>query len=962
MSAQQPPDELSRREFTRLLGASVALASGAGCTRALPESIVPYVRQPPELTPGIARTYATSSMLDGYATGLLVECHEGRPTKIEGNPEHPASLGGSGVFEQALILQLYDPDRARGPRRDSDPVAWRTAIDHLAQPRPDRGAGLRLLLEPTSSPLTHALVQRARARHPEMRVTFHAAGATRATVDGARAALGRALQAQHAFERAQVVLALDADFLGALPFRLRHARHFAGRRRGQGVRLYAVETMLSITGTMADERLRRPGRDVASIAAAVAVALGGVGEGVARACAALGAAVDAGARRWAQAAARDLRRRPRGTTLILASERQPAAVHALAIAMNGALGNIGGAGESGRAPLTFTAPVIPERVDGQQDLAALAGEMRAGRVDTLLALGSNPIYDAPADLEWAGAAARVRDTIHAGLYENETGQASRWFLPVTHELESWGVGRAYDGTLSLAQPLIRPLHDGRSLVELLAALAGDLQPDGRKLVKDSVAKGAERDWEAALAAGFVDDTAEPAVAVSVDPRGVERTLGGLRAPAADAIEIGFYLSPTVHDGRFANNAWLQELPSPVGKLTWDNAALMSPATAGALGAGDGDLVEVEAGGRSLRVPALVVPGHADRSLSLWLGYGRHGHEQVAAGVGASAYPLRSLAAPWFVNGAAHKVAGRHELAITQAHWAMVDRKGDDSFALRTTRAELANVAHVTADHRGDQPSFFNGPGRSIGMLPPALGSGPQWAMSIDTSVCIGCNACMVACQAENNVLVVGRAGVRNSREMHWLRIDTYFSGEPDDPRAVHQPMMCQHCEHAPCEYVCPVNATVHSPDGLNEMVYNRCVGTRFCSNNCPYKVRRFNWFDWKDRQAANQGLVALQRNPDVTVRDRGVMEKCSYCVQRIRRAEIAARKETREIAAGEVVTACAQACPTGAIVFGSLHEADGAVARLRRDPRMYEVLHDLGTRPRTTYLARVDDPNGELAR
>jgi molybdopterin-containing oxidoreductase family iron-sulfur binding subunit len=902
-------------------------------------------------------------MLDGYATGLLVECHEGRPTKIEGNPEHPASLGGSGVFEQALVLQLYDPDRARGPRRDSDPVDWRTAIDHLAQSRSDRGAGLRLLLEPTSSPLTHTLVQRVRARHPEMRVTFHAAGASRAALEGARVALGRALQAQYAFEHAQVVLALDADFLGTLPFRLRHARRFAARRRGDGVRLYAVETVLSITGTMADERLPRPGRDVASIAAAAAVAVGGVGEGVARASAALGGTIDAGAQRWAEAAARDLRRRPRGTTLVIAGDRQPPAVHALAIAMNEALGNIGGARELWRAPVTFTAPVIPERVDGQQDLAALAGEMRAGRVDTLLALGGNPIYDAPADLEWAGAAARVRETIYAGLYENESGQASRWFLPVTHELESWGDGRACDGTLSLAQPLIRPLHDGRSLLELLAAMAGDRQPDGRRLVKDSVAKGAERDWEAALAAGFVDDTAEPAVAVAVDRSGVERAVAGVPAlAAAGELEVGYYLSPTVHDGRFANNAWLQELPSPVGKLTWDNAALMSLATAGALGAGDGDLVEVEAGGRSLRVPALVVPGHADRCVSLWLGYGRHGSERVAAGVGASAYPLRTQAAPWFAPGAAHRVAGHIALAITQAHWAMVDRKGDESFALSTTRAELAHVADVTSEHRGDQPSFFNGPGRSAGMLPPAAGTGPQWAMSIDTSVCIGCNACMVACQAENNVLVVGRAGVLNSREMHWLRIDTYYSGEPEHQRVVHQPMLCQHCEHAPCEYVCPVNATVHSPDGLNEMVYNRCVGTRFCSNNCPYKVRRFNWFDWKDRQPANQGLVSLQRNPDVTVRDRGVMEKCSYCVQRIRRAEIAARKQAREIGADEVVTACAQACPTGAIVFGSLHEDDSAVSRLRRDPRMYEALHDLGTRPRTTYLARVDDPNGELAR
>jgi molybdopterin-containing oxidoreductase family iron-sulfur binding subunit len=575
-------------------------------------------------------------------------------------------------------------------------------------------------------------------------------------------------------------------------------------------------------------------------------------------------------------------------------------------------------------------------------------------------VGANPSYDAPVDLEWTAGLRRVGDSICAGLYENETARASRWFVPMAHELESWGDGRAYDGTLSLAQPLVRPLHGGRSGIELLAALAGDRHPDGRALLRQAITRAHPVDWEAAMALGFIERSEEPPVDVAVDLAAVGAAIAELPAPAggtAASLEIGFYRSPSVHDGRFANNAWLQERPTPIGKLTWDNAALLSPATARMLGVDDADLLEIDAAPGSIRAPVLIVPGHADRSLSLWLGYGRSGAERVAAGVGVNAYRLRTHGAPWFMPGAAHKVAGRRDLAITQMHWVMATL--GRSIALRTSRAALRDDLHLADEQRGDQPSFFGGPQRAAGLGPPAPGSGPQWAMSIDTSVCIGCNACMVACQAENNVLIVGREGVLNSREMHWLRIDTYFSGPPDGPAVVHQPMLCQHCEHAPCEYVCPVNATVHSPDGLNEMIYNRCVGTRFCSNNCPYKVRRFNWFDWKDRQTANRGLVVLQRNPDVTVRDRGVMEKCSYCVQRIRRAEIAARRQDREIAPGEVVTACAQACPTGAIVFGSLREPDGAVARLRRDPRSYEVLHDLGTRPRTTYLLRVDDPNPE---
>ncbi|HEY4184175.1 MAG TPA: TAT-variant-translocated molybdopterin oxidoreductase [Polyangia bacterium] len=959
--ADRPASDVSRRQFGRLLGASVALATGAGCSGGKPKKILPYVRQPPTVKSGVATTYATSMLLDGYATGLLVESHEGRPTKVEGNPEHPASLGAAGVFEQAHVLQLYDPDRASHPRRDTLPVGWRQVIDRLGAARADHGAALRLLIEPTSSPLVHRLVNDARKRLPEMRVTFHAPCGQRAPLDGAHLAFGHALAPQFDLRRAQAIVSLDADLLGTMPFRLRHARHFADRRR-EGTRLYVVEAMLSITGTMADNRLRRRGQDLPRLAAALALALGELPANLAAACAHAAVGGDEPDKTWAQAVAADLRGRPRGTTLIVVGERQPAALHALGYALNERLGNIGDATTASAAPLVFTATAIPEpRLDGaEQDLAALAADVRSGGVDTLITIGGNPVYDAPVDLDWAEVLHLVPDSVYAGLYENETARASRWFMPVSHGLESWGDGRAYDGTLSLQQPLIRPLHSSRSVPELLAALGGIRQPDGLTLLRASWP--ANLDWETALGRGFVASTAEHPAQARLDANAIALATEGLARPAgagegAAALEIGFYLSPTVHDGCFANNAWLQELPTPVGKLTWDNAALLAPATAQQLGVGDGDRLQVMASGRSIEVPALIIPGHAADSLSLWLGYGREGAERLASGVGASAYRLRTGGAPWFTAGKAVKIAGRHELALTQKHWTVQGRP----IALATTRMAWRRDQTLTEAHKGTEASFFGPPKRTPALRLADPDAGPQWAMSIDTSVCIGCNACMVACQAENNVLVVGKAGVLVSREMHWLRIDTYFQGPAGDPTVVHQPMLCQHCEHAPCEYVCPVNATVHSPDGLNEMVYNRCVGTRFCSNNCPYKVRRFNWFDWSERQGANQGVVKLQRNPDVTVRERGVMEKCSYCVQRIRRAEITARKQQREIARDEVVTACQQACPTRAIVFGSLNDEASRVGALRFDRRSYEVLHELGTRPRTTYLLRLDDPNPELA-
>jgi molybdopterin-containing oxidoreductase family iron-sulfur binding subunit len=776
-----------------------------------------------------------------------------------------------------------------------------------------------------------------------------------ADIEGARLAFGRPLLPQYDFSKARAIVALDADFLAEMPLSARYARQWARGRgpdgpRGAMSRTYVVESRVSVTGSVADERLARPLRAVSEVARAIAAQLplpaplrpvvsGAGNDDVAR---------------WARAAAADLLARPRGSTIVIAGDRQPPAVHALAYAMNGALGNLG-------ATVTFTAPVLPavgaEAGLPLQPLDELVADMHAGRVDTLLIAGTNAVYSAPSDLGFAKALGRVRDTIYAGSYEDETGSACGTMAPIAHPFESWGDARGYDGTVSMIQPLIEPLVDARPFIELLAALAGDAAPDARRLMHQfwTVDRGlSPADWAEALRIGFQADSAAPPVAPPrVDAAAIAAAVGALADRAATparsgTVDVELYPSPTVHDGRFANNAWLQEQPSPIAKLTWDNAAFVSPATARAFGVDTGSIVELDAGRARVRAPVMVVPGTADGVAAVWLGYGRRGQEAVADGVGFDAYPLRTRAHLHAVPDVAMRARpGQHAFARTQTEQSQHDRV----FALQLPLAAYRRDPDFAAPHRAPAPS----------LMPEYPYAGHQWAMSIDLGLCTGCSACTVACMAENNIPVVGKDQVARGRDMNWLRIDTYVAGTAARPAFVHQPMMCQHCEKAPCEYVCPVEATTHSPDGLNEMVYNRCVGTRFCSNNCPYKVRRFNWFDWGDRVAFNRGLVQLQYNPEVTVRERGVMEKCTYCVQRIRGAGIRARLDGRDLAPGEVKTACQATCPTGAIEFGSLAHAATEMVRRRADPRAYAVLQrEEGTQPRTIYLARVDNPNPDV--
>jgi molybdopterin-containing oxidoreductase family iron-sulfur binding subunit len=938
-------DGVDRREFLRLAGASIALAGLDGCTRMPAEHILPYVDNRPELTPGVGQYYATALCVDGLATGVIVESHDGRPTKIEGNPEHPASLGAAGVLEQAAVLQLYDPDRARyarlGKSRSSRAtIARMLAPDSLRARVGPTGKGLRLLLAPTTSPLDEELLAQVISRYPDARVHMYA------PMVADRAATP--FVDQYDVSRADVILAVDSDFLASGPFHLRYARQFAdGRRLEQPTdamnRLYVIESSFTPTGSAADHRFAVRPSDIPATLRAVLAALGDV------------TTERRAGEPWEAAIARDLRAHA-GRGVVVVGQHQAGEVRALGDAINDAIG------AHGRTTWRTPNPLIGARV-AIHPFDELLGALRAREVDTLIIVGGNPSYTTPAALDFPSLLRMVPNLGYLGLYENETAAHASWFLPMSHALETWGDARAHDGTTSIVQPLVKPLYDSMSPAELLAAIAG-VSPDQAEayvLLRASWSKrtGSEADaaWQTALRSGTIAGTAFAPTAVGAASASNEKTINTAnvaRSGERGAIDVVYRADPKVHDGAFANNGWLQELPAPLTQLAWGNAALISPSTARRLNVSTGDVVLLAVDNRRLETPALVLPGHADDTVTLHLGYGRAGAERLARGVGANAYAMWPSIGHWSErNGSLTKQQGTKALSIVQTHSAL-----EASQPVR--RATIA-------DYRASPSSVGQRAGRVLSLFPgtpsvhdPAAPN--EWAMTIDLSTCIGCGACSVACQAENNIPVVGADEVANGRAMHWIRIDRYFapgvSGTPGgDIEALHQPMLCQHCEKAPCEYVCPVEATVHSDDGLNEMVYNRCVGTRFCSNNCPYKVRRFNWFDYNAQLSETELMV---KNPNVSVRERGVIEKCTFCVQRIREAEIAAGREDRALRGSEVRTACQQACPTNAIVFGSLTDRDSAMVRRREQPRSYSALHDLGTEPRVKYLARIRNPNPDI--
>ena len=937
-------DPIDRRDFIRLMGASLALAGLTGCTKQHEEKIVPYVDAPEEIIPGKPLFYATHFVHGGYALGVLAESHMGRPTKIEGNPEHPSSLGSTNVFAQASVLQLYDPDRSQSHLKYGRMATWddfaRDIELALVPLQLSRGAGLRILTETVTSPTLAAQIRTLLERFPEAKWHQYEPVNGDNALAGAELAFGEPVATRYHFDKAAVVVSLDGDFLGQGPGHVRYARDFAARHSplaGKKMsRLYAVESAPSLTAAQADHKVVVRASQVELIARALARGLG------------IDAAVGDvhGHEAWIDAVVRDLKKN-RGSCIVVAGDHQLPVVHALAHAMNEALDSFG-------KTVELLEPVEAQPINQTASIKELSADMAAGAVQLLVILGGNPAYTAPADCAFAAAMEKVKLVVHQGLFPDETAKRSHWHIAGTHTLEEWSDARAFDGTVSIGQPLIEPLYGGRSAYEVMSVLLGRAGRKGLELVQThwKEASGAgdafESKWRRWLHDGWIPSTAAPAKKPKLK-KDFAPSAPSAHAMGTVDLELMFQPDPGVWDGRYANNAWLQEMPRPLTKVVWDNVVLMAPQTAAYRRLKNGFVIELQLGGRKIQAPVFIHPGHPEDSATVYFGGGRTAAGRVGNGTGFNAYAIRSTEHPWIAVGAARDTGSTRDVVTTQEHSTLDGRHHYRSATLSEFEAHPNWVQKY--DEFGQQPVTIY-PGFDYS-------TGNQWGMVVNLNACIGCNACTIACQAENNIPVVGKEQVKRGREMNWIRVDRYFTGDPAQPGAVMQPLTCMHCENAPCEAVCPVAATVHSREGLNQMVYNRCVGTRYCSNNCPYKVRRFNYLKFADHTTPS---YKLQRNPDVTVRARGVMEKCTFCVQRISEARIEAKKQGRlvDVAADKLQTACQQACPTRAIVFGDVNNANDEVAKLRAHPLNFGMLVELNTRPRLTYLARIRNPNPEL--
>jgi molybdopterin-containing oxidoreductase family iron-sulfur binding subunit len=949
-------DSVSRRGFLKVMGASLGLAGMTGCVRLPFEPIVPYVRQPEEAIPGRPTFYATAVTLGGYASPVLVESHLGRPTKIEGNDLHPASLGGTDIFTQASLLTMYDPDRSQSVVSMGDQRSWQAFLSAIRGPlsaqKALQGAGIRILTPTISSPTLADQLRNFLKIYPQAKWHVYEPVNRDNVLEGAKLAFGQPVETRYDFSKADVIVSLDADFLSAgFPGNTRYIRDFAKRRDPDAPmnRLYAIESTPTSTGAKADHRLPMKASDVER----------GVGHLVAgshplREVGSRNSGLPEDQFAFMVAIEKELAT-PRGTSLVIVGDHQPASLHALAHSMNLAQGNVG-------KTVFYSDPVDANPTNQADSIKDLVADMRGGKVDLLIILGGNPAYDAPTDLNFADALknGKVPLRVHHGLYQNETAELCHWHVNATHDLEAWGDARAYDGTVSIIQPLIAPLYNGKSAHEFVALLSGQADATGYDLVRSYWQKqhtGADFElfWRKSLHDGWVEGTTSAAKDFNrVKPNAWE--LPQSKPADPNAIELNLRRDPTIYDGQFSNNGWLQGLPKPMTKLTWDNAILIGPKMAERLEIKTEDVVELELNGKKVKGPVWIQAGHPDNSVTIFLGYGRTRAGRVGTAQGFNAYELRTSAAPWIASGVKiTKTGDTYELASVQGYQSMDTPDG----------AHRPLVRETTLEEYKKEPAFAKEeePPKELTLYTPYPYEKEDyaWGMTIDLNSCVGCNNCILACQSENNIAVVGQEQVRRGRHMHWIRVDAYYQGDRENPKAFFQPVPCMQCENAPCEVVCPVGATNHSSEGLNDMVYNRCVGTRYCSNNCPYKVRRFNFLlfqDWETPQ------YKMMRNPDVSVRSRGVMEKCTYCVQRINERRIDAEREDRKIndAAheNELQTACQQSCPAGAIVFGNINDPNSKVSKLKAHDRNYSLLGELNTRPRTTYLAEVRNPNPEL--
>jgi molybdopterin-containing oxidoreductase family iron-sulfur binding subunit len=1022
-AASEWNDGPSRRNFLKLMSASLAFAGLTACTLRKPEEkIVPYVEAPEDVIPGRPLFFASSLPFAGYGKGVIVESHEGRPTKIEGNPDHPATLGASDVWMQASVLDLYDPDRSQTVMHGQNPSSWGNFVsvmgEELKAAKTRDGKGMRILSGATSSPTQLRQIKDFLAKYPQAKWHVHEPAGRANSAAGAQLAFGQDVEAVYAFDKADVILALDSNFLMEGPGSLAYARQFVkGRRvrKGNGDskmnRLYVAETSLTNTGAQADHRLAIKASDILSLTADIAAALAGQ-------------SVSGKNAKWVNAVAKDLKASA-GKSLIVAGEGQPATVHALVAKINSDLGNVG-------KTLAYIDPVVAS-AGSLEDLVA---DINNNAVDLLFVVGTNPCFTAPHSLELhegldpalndADRASayknknplhNVRMVIHHGLYggvHDETATFAHWHVPASHYLEAWGDVRAFDGTPSIIQPLIYPLYTSKSEIELLALLNGEGLGDstarsGHDIVHETWTKVAahlsEDDWQRSLEKGVIVG-AGPSVAKNVPVRDVP--IPATQPDSANpSLELVFKTDPSIYDGRFANNGWLQELPKPITLVTWENVALMSVSTAATFHISQIDngrglevpVVKLTVNGTEMTIPAMIMPGHAEDSVTVYLGYGHARGGRVAMNgvhigyledetdavngrVGSDAYALKPAGNVWFVSDvkldptdAVAKVAtsqSHHLMNIPEAdqkkldsYWLGQEGSPADRELIHTFNLDEVNAAKKTGEiaegpRKVHLPLAAEPLKDEEKLIPSWNYDYNKWGMVIDNQACIGCNSCVIACQSENNIAIVGKEEVLRGREMHWIRIDTYFIGDPDTGAVdvFNQPIPCMQCENAPCALVCPVEATSTSAEGINEQTYNRCVGTRYCSNNCPYKVRRFNFLQYTDYETPQ---FMLQRNPNVTVRARGVMEKCNFCVQRVNNARIEAKKQDRPILEGEVLTACQQSCPTEAITFGNLNDKNQEVTKLQTEPLRYTLLDELNAQPRVSYMARVKNPNPELA-
>ena len=958
---------LSRRNFLSLIAASVALAGLEGCKKPV-QKIIPYVEAEIGTIPGIPNYYASTIPFKNNALGVVIENHDHRPMKIEGNEKHPTTLGKSNSFSQASTLEMYDPDRARGVKFQGKKVDWNEYLKFAKSINESNGKGLAVLMQESSSPTIKSIQNDFKKNLPNANWIVYEPVNNENVYAGIELAFSKKLQPLYRLENAQIIVSLGSDFLGVDDNNIYHTRKFAQNRdivdeNSTMNRLYVAESSISSTGTSADHRLNVPQYEMENLLAELAYELK-----------LLGLKIDAKKVKsannlWIKAAAKDLFDR-RGESIIIGGSSLSKEFHQLITLINYSL----------KAPIDYY-PLNMSQISSLKNLKSLCKDMENGKIDNLVILGANPVYDSPSDFGFAESLKKVKNAVHLTNIIDETSKLCSWNIAMNHYFECWGDAMTYDGHVSIVQPQIMPLFDSKSVIQVLSPIVYSTEQSAYDTVKNvwksTIIKSGnfEREWEKALHDGLYKKPILKKVNVKPIPK-VSTAILNDYSLDNDMFEIVFTPSSSVYDGRYANNGWLQEIPKPVTSLTWDNAALISMKVAKKLNIKNGQMLEINVGNNSIKIPAFITPGQNQKSITLELGYGRKFSGRIGNDVGFNVYPLRDSTNPSFIlNGSIKVLNETYPLASTQDHHGLEDDKyaapGFDDLANKEAQSRIPElVKQSTLDYYKDNPDWVqkkveqHKPDKKRSWADHSMynpdwdySKGPQWGMSIDLTSCTSCNACSIACQSENNIPVVGKQQVMNGREMHWIRIDNYFAGDPDNPEVSTQSVACVHCELAPCESVCPVAATTHSSDGVNQMTYNRCLGTRYCANNCPYKVRKFNFYNYtKDLPE----VVQMAMNPDVSIRFRGVMEKCTYCYQRISAARITAENEGREIRDGDFQVACQQSCPADAIKFGDINDPNSEVSKAKRRNRDYALLAHLGTAPRTTYLAKIRNQNPML--